>query len=599
MKHRLTNKFYLSVLVALLASNDAANAFAPSHRGAVTSRVKPTANHLPAPTLRPTPTQLYFDLSSFVEPLSNAIPALQHAASTSASQGVLPQLVQQMTETLFFPPAITALSTTHLIQTVGETAFAGMLAIAAMQGFLIMKQYQNNPNGGLIVPPGLTEGIEGLASTDTQSLAESAAQTSTLLLSKSTPSHQPRLTDKELEALLCDTDDTALTCGLKKQWYHITTQIMAIALIPLAAVAGPSWGLAAWMLRYGHIMHLAVIFGLTHIYDFFRKLPAMEHCPLKNRKGKGQMSAEEEGPLFSSEEPHILVLGDSMSVGIGTCEVFDNQKVYDIPLHKDEHLASSEEELKTAPSAPGPMFPRALARTLSQRLEKPVAWRSAGVDGGATEDIAEHLLNVVQDEVNKGHAPDVVVVLTGSNDLKHILNGSASVKGFRINLMMLADQIKAILPNTKVVYPALPTYRMDQKSILNVFPLSICLDSIMGLWDAQKMTVADTCPGVYHVDLTVADVNSWYKTSDAEDKDITLIAADGIHPNARCYEKWGSFVANKLAGFEEQQAEHIREQQHQDTTTSKHHSIPRPAFAGGFHVQKTFGTAAPMSRHEQ
>ena len=30
------------------------------------------------------------------------------------------------------------------------------------------------------------------------------------------------------------------------------------------------------------------------------------------------------------------------------------------------------------------MFPRALARTLSQRLEKPVAWRSAGVDGGTT-----------------------------------------------------------------------------------------------------------------------------------------------------------------------------------------------------------------------
>ena len=142
-----------------------------------------------------------------------------------------------------------------------------------------------------------------------------------------------------------------------------------------------------------------------------------------------------------------------------------------------------------------------------------MTWRSAGVDGGATEDIAKHLLNAVQDEVDKGQALDVVVVLTESNDLKHVLNGSALVKGFRINLMMLVDQIKAISPTTKAACPTLPTCCMDQKSILNVFPLSIRLDSIMGLQDAEKITVVDTCPGVCRVDLTVADANSWHKTS--------------------------------------------------------------------------------------
>ena len=177
-----------------------------------------------------------------------------------------------------------------------------------------------------------------------------------------------------------------------------------------------------------------------------------------------------------------------------------------------------------------------------------MAWRSAGVDGGSTQDIAEHLLSVVQDEVDKDQAPDLVVILTGSNDLKHLLSGSASVKGFRFNLMKLARQIQSISPKTKVVFPALPTYRMDQKSILNIFPLSVCLDSLMGVWDAQKLAVADQCPGVMHVALKVADVNRWYQRDDTEGVEpVSLIAADGIHPSARCYAKWGAFVGNNLA----------------------------------------------------
>jgi len=496
---------------------------------------------------------------------------------------VVPQLMQQISQTLCLP-AVDSLSTTQLIQTAGEASFAGMLGIAAMQGAMVMKQYQTNPDGGLIIPPGLTMGNEDATNAHHKVfgvMEESSRSSFGFQKDLKSP-----LSDLEVEEIVCHTEDTALTCSMKKGWYHATTQIMAFALVPLAAFAGPSWGLAAWMMRYGHIMHVAVIFGLTHIYDFFRKLPSMETYVCDATKTKREPLKEVDEPIFEGDHPRVMVLGDSMGVGIGTCEVFDDKKIYDIPLHKEEHLASSsesQEELKSS-ALPGPVFPSVLAKTLSKCFQKPVAWRSAGVDGGATQDIAEHLLSVVQDEVDKGQAPDLVVVLTGSNDLKHLLDGTASVKGFRSNLMSLAQQIRNVSPKTKVVFPALPTYRMDQKSVLNVFPLSIFLDSFMGVWDAQKKVVAEH-PGVMHVDLTVADVNSWYELDEGEGAacdDISLISADGIHPNARCYKKWGEFVGKSLAD------QIMGNQQPMMMKAQENH---RPTYGGGFQAPPVFGVA--------
>lgn len=535
-----------------------------------------------APVVAPTarlakPSKLHM-LEGLVEPFSALA---QHASA-------IPQLAQQMSQTLLVSP-VEPLSTARLIQTAGEASFAGLFGIAAAQGAMVMKQYQNNPDGGLIVPPGLTVGSEDATNANNNGNTFSIAQevsTKNFGLQKKAP-----LTEAEVEALVCDTEDSEFSCSMKKQWYHVTTQIMAIALVPLAAFAGPTWGLAAWMMRYGHIMHLAVLFGLSHIYDFFRKLPEISatYCDASKTNKCAPIVQE---PIFTDDHPRVVVLGDSMCVGIGTCEVFDDQKVYDIPLHKEEHLAASEEEyLKTSVTLPGPIFPKVLAKTLSQRFQKPVAWRSAGVDGGSTLDIAEHLMGVVQDEVDKGQAPDLVVVLTGSNDLKHLLDGSASVKGFRSNLMSLAKEIQTISPKTKVVFPALPTYRMDKQSILNVFPLSVFLDSFMGVWDAQKRTAADKVPGVMHVDLTVAEVNNWYKVDEGQQTlcggdpaEVSLIAADGIHPNARCYEKWGEFVGNSLAD-QIAASQNPSKSEPEEPLLQNH----QPAYAGGFHTPAAFG----------
>jgi hypothetical protein len=259
--------------------------------------------------LRSTHTQLNLDLA-FLDPLSS----LHDSASA-----LLPSIVQQVSQTLSFQPSM-ALTLAQHVQTVGEASFAGMLAIAGIQGALVMQQYKNNPNGGLIVPPGLTVGVED-ATKDSFEITTGAEPTMTCTTTTSMFGRGKTLTDAQIHSLVCDAEDSELSCAMKKQWYHMTMQILAIALVPLAAVAGPSWGLAAWMMQYSHIMHLAVMFGLTHFYDFFRKLPNMETLSCRSAAitqtnvGKTQQVKE---AIFTGDHPRVIVLGDSMCVGIGT-----------------------------------------------------------------------------------------------------------------------------------------------------------------------------------------------------------------------------------------------------------------------------------------
>jgi len=456
----------------------------------------------------------------------------------------------------------TSATITQQIQMAGETSLAGLFALAAVQGALTMHQYNSNPTGGLIVPPGLTIGEEDARMLETKRLSMFEAQT----FSMDDALYSRVISDAELEELICDTNDSQVYCSMKKWWHHVTQAL--IFILPWLA-SGP---IGMGLMRCSHLMHMGVILGLAHLFDFFRKLPNV----LNYEQTK-------EDQLFSSEKPRILVLGDSMAVGIGCCEIFDKEKVFDLPLHKEEHLkvdANSEENLNIKNTSPGPVFPLVLARTLSHRLNKSVAWRSAGVDGGNTDEIGEYLLDVVQEEVDNGKIPDVVVVLTGSNDLKHILGGSATVRGFRSSLMKLANDIRTISPETKVVFPSLPTFQLDRKSILNVFPLSLFLDAIIGFWDGQKRVVADQCPGVLHVDLTVAEVNKWYKEEKKGHEGVSLISADGIHPNAKCYAKWATLVGNKMAdlgeGKQEEFANHaVKASRPQQTNKGQ----PKPALS--------------------
>ena len=384
-----------------------------------------------------------------------------------------------------------------------------------------MHQYATNPAGELIIPPGLTLGTED-ASKIMEELNLDPCEETTLIGEK----HQQMMDSiQEIENLVCLRNDESIQANMKRGWYQVNR--LLILFVPLAI---EQFGFAA--LQYSHMMHLAVIMGLVHIYDFFQRLPNTQEEILISDQ-----------PEFG-ENPHIVVLGDSMGVGIGCVNEFDPDKNSGI-LRRIEQVEADPEQK----GGFGPVYPRILARTLSHRLNRPVTWRSAGVDGGDTNQIRHHLLPVIQDEVDKGKPPDVVVVLTGSNDLKHIIQtdsetgGRASIRGFRANLMTLVHEIHAISPTTRIVFPALPTYRFDTNSILNIFPLSLFLDALISFWDAQKIHIANQCPGVMHVELKLKDVYNWYAEESGRGREEpTLLAADGIHVSL-VHSRWQLFLA--------------------------------------------------------
>ena len=248
----------------------------------------------------------------------------------------------------------------------------------------------------------------------------------------------------------------------------------------------------------------------------------------------------------------IVVLGDSLAIGIGSVDQFENYR----PLYfRAENVA----EFETGNDEPGPVFPRVFASALAKYGKKPVHWRSAGVDGGDTKDINEYCLGVIEEEVEKGRPPDIVLLIVGLNDLKYFCGNPLKHGGphdFQSALTKLICDIRKISPKTKVVLPGLRIFHQYSLG----FPLTFFLDRVLGFWDSQKDLVASRFPDseVLYVGVSPDEVKHWYTTDMSEygietdtgpdgKPNMSLIAADGLHPNARCYAHWAVTVAEKVA----------------------------------------------------
>jgi lysophospholipase L1-like esterase len=173
---------------------------------------------------------------------------------------------------------------------------------------------------------------------------------------------------------------------------------------------------------------------------------------------------------------------------------------------------------------------------------------------GTVSHISEFCLDVVRQEVQASRPPDCVVILCGINDLKQIVSNpitsSSPARTFREKLDKLLVDIRELCgPGTRVVLPALPMQMIHYNSPVNIFPLSFFLDTIVGFWESQKKVVVDAFPSedVMYVPLSGAELHSWYHRSDEDDDKEeaprSLTAADGVHPNTKCYSKWASSVA--------------------------------------------------------
>lgn len=187
----------------------------------------------------------------------------------------------------------------------------------------------------------------------------------------------------------------------------------------------------------------------------------------------------------------IVVIGDSLAYGIGCVNTRDENS-QSAPKERKENVSGHDQSDTLIES--GPIIPKSFAKTLSRRMQRPIKWRSAGVNGGDIIDIRTYCGGIIEEEASKGQIPDAVIVLYGMNDLKKIVSDPFSLESasdFRSNLKDLIQAIKKHAPNTKVVFPEILTQQFDVKSIVNFFPLSFFLPRLISSWEWQKELVAD------------------------------------------------------------------------------------------------------------
>ena len=260
-------------------------------------------------------------------------------------------------------------------------------------------------------------------------------------------------------------------------------------------------------------------------------------------------------PEQNKDPIRIVVIGDSLAVGIGCIEVFDSTKTNESPYRLVENTAPVIEH-DTKNNLQAPVFPQILARTLSSQFNRPVHWRSGGVDGGDVNNIRKFCMDIIRQEAdssNNGNGarigplyvsgtPDIIVVLFGMNDLKNLVSlnmipqmfrrdknvdgGSGIAHHFRRGMEALIGEIQLYAPNAYIVFPQLPIQTFHKNSIVNIVPLGVFVDTMMGFWEGQKRRVMEgTRRGknsvsernTMYIDLNPKEIACWYCVDKAND----------------------------------------------------------------------------------
>lgn len=434
-------------------------------------------------------------------------------------------------------------SMTSRIQSFGETVFGAALLISFIQAVLALYQYRSNPHGELVFPDGLTYGIE---SPPSLSLGAGDDHLEDGTVPKTSVNGEWDALH-EIQTLVYDTKDTLEErkkddgqFDVPKVANRFMYKVNKMAVIFLPWVARH---LNLILTKNSHLIHIFFIISLASTFDFWRptNIDQGDVSKLSVMKKLGQRRTEQ----------NIVVIGDSLAIGLGCVEQFDETKNYTLPMARIEKLSLDKNNRDIGERVPtSPVFPRVFARTMAEKLNQTVRWRSAGVDGGTVDDINHYCIGIIQEEVQKGNPPDVVIVLCGINDLKLSLSSPMKTKfthSFLSSMGTLIRSIKQHVPNAVIIFPALPVQMFHKNSVVNILPLSIFLDSVAGFWDAQKKRLADKSSDVEYFGLTPHEILSWYQNDD-DDKSIDkfLIAPDGVHPNKRCYSKWAETISKKF-----------------------------------------------------
>ena len=567
-----------------------------SNNGNLTNRIgnNRRSNGIPRAELDLYATKATIDASSAVISPTNSIPGFgRHwwAASTAVMFG-------NTGLGRFGPTAI------------GETVIVSVLLIAFLQGMVALIQYRNNPKGQLMIPPGKTYGIQHPRQTNDEticgtnlvgggSVLEEVSNVNEMLL------RRQRQADTNSNPLLAPRQ----ILNKMNQWLFL--------LIPWI-----SRRIAFVLERNAHLFHLGTIMSLITIWDAPRQLwflfqqtrpkfKTVETAPAALTTGSGinvinstltiadsnngtsTMTRPLEGqPTYTKKNlRRIVVIGDSLAVGLGSVNVYDENRNNSIPFCRIENVQGMDDNSESFVGSNDaddesnkPVFPRVLAQTLADLWHIPVHWRSAGVDGGDIKTIEEYCFDVIQEQVDKKQEPDIVFIVCGVNDMKYFVGNpfqrSLWPRKFQLKLHNFIERILNVSPNTTVILPSVTTQMFHRHSPMNMFPLAFVVDCCVGIWDYQKKLVSHHFPTnqVLYLSIKAREIYQWYKLpkqqrqrqsksslvdpssehhtdgktgrlDGAEDNlnDLSLIAADGIHPNARCYACWARDLGMKIS----------------------------------------------------
>jgi len=344
---------------------------------------------------------------------------------------------------------------TSRLQRFGETLFAAAIVISLIQAALALYQYRSNPSGELAFPPGLTCGVAyptRLDSSDGSLIRKTSADT---LKKNQSPFHQIHTFSEDSDRLLNEQHKDKQPSTYTRTLFKVNR--MMVLLYPWIAQH-----IRAIVIKNAHIFHIFFIISLASAFNFWRSGP----IGIDNG-GKSSVIANLSDS--TKKERKVIVIGDSLAVGIGSVEYFDENKNNTLPMFRVERLSHDDRTLNTALLDRNidisPVFPRVFAQTLANRLEQRIRWRSAGVDGGDVSDIINFCSGVIEEESKFGHPPDVVVVICGINDLKKTVSNpfkSKSARGFRSSMEDMINEIRKHAPNASII-PSFTSTDVSQK----------------------------------------------------------------------------------------------------------------------------------------
>ena len=455
------------------------------------------------------------------------------------------------------------------LQNIGETILTTVLILSVLQACVALYQYRYDERGQLVFPYGLTFGKEDYyASDNTEDPTNDNDKDDDIIKEEKDVNTVVKDITDELFRSNNATKDTKSNISL------VSRLIKKLNKLSLILIPWVSRNIHNLLTRNTHLFHIGfIVFVLDSL------LPLLDGNKGEEKKKTTTKSNEIPASLLHKITSHkdplkVLVIGDSLAIGTGCIEQFDSTKDNSVPFALIENTKTPQTSIKPHAHRQGPVFPQVLARTLSYHFQQPVEWRSAGVDGGSLAEVDKFCMDVVKEESVNGI--DIVVVLFGMNDLKklfstfvnpiqNLLSGGndkekmaegRGTKQFRREMEVILSDIHSYSPEALIVFPTLPVQPFHKNSIINIFPLGMVVDSVLGLWEQQKKVVADRSENSIYLDLKPQEIADWYAPGKSEgvdsaldasdEKNDILLSEDGVHPNKKMYALWGGLVGRKL-----------------------------------------------------